>query len=82
MVEYFTMLVIEYEMRGHPMTSRIWFETETQCEQALRIDALYSMIYENFEDVAFGCDVSPVVSSETMPGLPKLRPEGFPNAGD
>jgi hypothetical protein len=38
MIEFFTILVIEYEVQGAPLRADIIFETWDHCEQTLRID--------------------------------------------
>jgi len=72
MIEFFTVLVIEYEVQGTPLRADIIFETHGHCEQALRIDDLYDIFYDQYENTSMGCYETEVMSKSLRP---KLRPE-------
>jgi len=72
MIEFFTILVIEYEVQGSPLSANIIFETRDHCEKALRIDQLYNVFYDRYENTSMGCYETGVMSQSLRP---KLRPE-------
>lgn len=73
MFEFFTWLVIEYQIDDTAMQRTILFETYAHCEQVLRIDAFYDVFYDNYEDTRMACEKTDVKSGMTW--RPKLRPE-------
>jgi hypothetical protein len=72
MIEFFTILVIEYEVQGTPLQADIIFETWDHCEQALRIEKLYDVFYDRYENTSMRCYETGVMSQSLRP---KLRPE-------
>jgi len=77
-MEFFTALVIVYGFDTNNVTfmneehhSIIWFETEKQCEQALRQEAFFDLIYENVRDKHIYCEKSETLSQSIKP---RLRP--------
>ena len=73
MFEFFTWLVIEYQIDDTLMQRTILIETYDHCQQVLRIDALYDFFYDNYEETSMTCDQTDVKSGMTW--RPKLRPE-------
>ena len=73
MFEFFTWLVIEYQIDDTMMQRTILFETYDHCQQVLRIDALYDVFYDNYEQTSMICEETDVKSGMTW--RPKLRPE-------
>lgn len=73
MIEVFTWLFIEYRIQNQAVQTRVLFETAGHCEQVLRIDALYDVFYDQYEDVAMRCVKTDHISKSLRP---KLRPEG------
>jgi len=76
MIEYFTALVISYQLQGGPIDAVIWFDTEARCETAMRnTDGLYETLYLLYgNDIMMRCHKSDVVSKTVRP---VLRPEGL-----
>lgn len=74
MIEVFTWLVIEYDLRGHQMQQSILFEKRSHCELVLDNDRFYDTFYEHYENVSLTCDETDVLSSSPRP---KPRPEGL-----
>lgn len=71
MVEFFTVLVIEYEIQSKTIRSHILFETWGHCEQTLRIDELYDVFYDNYKSTSMNCQQTEMRSKLIRP---KLRP--------
>ncbi len=71
MIEFFTVLVIEYEMQSKTIRSHILFETWDHCEQTLRIDELYDVFYNNYKNTSMNCQQTEMRSKLIRP---KLRP--------
>ena len=71
MIEFFTVLVIEYEMQSKTIRSHILFETWDHCEQTLRIDELYGVFYDNYKNTSMNCQQTEMRSKLIRP---KLRP--------
>lgn len=73
MFEFFTWLVIEYQIDDTVMQRTILFEKYAHCEQVLRIDRFYDVFYDNYEHTSMICEETDVKSGMTF--RPKLRPE-------
>ena len=56
MFEFFTWLVIEYQIDDTMMQRTILFEKYAHCEQVLRIDALYDVFYDNYKRTSMICE--------------------------
>lgn len=70
MIEYFTALVLDYDVQGEYARSVIYFETEAQCEKALRaVDPLYAVIRQYTEDPMMHC-VKTTEASKAPPPPP------------
>ena len=81
MLEFFTVLIIDYKLQNQAMETRIWFDTANECQVAMDddvIDPLYNyllMLYGN--DIMARCYVTTEVSHDAV--RPRIRPEGFGN---
>jgi hypothetical protein len=76
MIEYFTALVLDYDVQGEYARSTIFFDNQAQCEQALRnADQLYALLRQYKEDPSLHCIVTDQVSKAPPP--PKGRPNGY-----
>jgi hypothetical protein len=74
MIEYITALVLDYDVQGEYARSVIYFDTEAQCEQAIRaVDPLYAVIRQYKEDPSMHCVRTDVMSKPPEPPMP--RPE-------
>lgn len=71
MIEFFTALIIDYQVQEQDMRSVIWFDTYGQCEKVLRSGGL-DVIYEDPKDIVLMCHKSEWISRSKRP---KLRPE-------
>lgn len=83
MLEFFTVLIIDYKLRGHDMEARIWFESERHCQEVMNEDIaqpVYDRLYDLYgNDIMMTCHVTKEVSNELV--RPRLRPEGLGNDG-
>ena len=77
-MEFFTALIIYYSLdtnnvgyMDQNLYTTIWFETEKQCEQALRMDEFFDVIYQDSKDVHISCMKSERLSQSIKP---RLRP--------
>lgn len=77
-MEFFTALIITYTLETNNVRfmdqehhAVIWFETEKQCEQALRMDKFFDVIYQGSPDVHISCMKSERLSQSIKP---RLRP--------
>jgi hypothetical protein len=74
MIEYITALVLDYDVQGEYARSVIYFDTEAQCEKALRkTDQLYAVIRQYKEDPSMHCVRTDQISK--APPAPKGRPQ-------
>jgi hypothetical protein len=74
MIEYITALVLDYDVQGEYARTAIFFETEAQCEQAIRaVDPLYAVIRQYKEDPSMHCVRTDQVSKAPPP--PPERPQ-------
>tara|TARA_R100000951_G_scaffold67542_1_gene56983 strand:+ start:5404 stop:5715 length:312 start_codon:yes stop_codon:yes gene_type:complete len=72
MMEFFTALIIYYSVNGLPDRSVIWFESFSQCEQALRVDDFFDKIYSDASHMHVACKKTNTLSKSIKP---KSRPE-------
>ena len=77
-MEFFTALIVTYTLDTNNVRfmdqehhAVIWFETEKQCEQALRMDEFFDVIYQDSKDVHISCMKSERLSQSIKP---RLRP--------
>ena len=70
MIEFFTALVIYYQVQENTMSAVIWFDSDAKCEKVLRSDALH-IIYEDKKDIHMVCDKTHHISKSMRP---KSRP--------
>tara|TARA_R110002167_G_scaffold65441_11_gene185211 strand:- start:4785 stop:5015 length:231 start_codon:yes stop_codon:yes gene_type:complete len=75
MIEFFTALVIYYQVQENTMSAVIWFDSYAKCEKVLRSDALH-VIYEDKKDIHIACDKTHVMSKALRP---RARPESVSN---
>jgi len=74
MIEYITALVLDYDVQGEYARTAIFFETEAQCERALRAtDSLYRVIQQYKEDPSLHCIRTDEISK--APPSPPARPQ-------
>lgn len=74
MIEYITALVLDYDVQGEYARTAIFFETEAQCEKAIRaVDPLYAVIRQYKEDPSMHCVRTDQISK--APPTPKGRPQ-------
>ena len=71
MFEFFTALVISYQLKGHPVEVTVWYDKERHCNQALGEgygDPLYDQLYDLYgNDMMMRCRVTDIVSYEIRP---------------
>ncbi len=76
MIEYFTALVLHYEVQGKELETVVWFETENHCQEVMQNDVvmpLYEELYDLYgNNIMMFCEVSENVSRIVRP---RLRPE-------
>ena len=76
MIEYFTALVIAYNLQGEQIKTVAWFESQNQCQRVMNenhAQPLYDHIYDLYgNDISMKCIVSKQASKLIRP---KLRPE-------
>ena len=75
MIEFFTVLVLQYELQGKELEAVVWFETESDCQAVLQNDIaapLYDELYDLYgNNMMMFCEVSETVSNIIRP---KARP--------
>lgn len=75
MIEFFTALVLHYELQGHEIETVVWFETEAQCQEVMQYDIaapLYDELYDLYgNNIIMFCEISQNVSKKIRP---KTRP--------
>jgi hypothetical protein len=76
MIEYFTALVLHYEVQGKELQTVVWFENEDHCQEVLQNDVampLYEELYDLYgNNIMMFCEVSEDVSRIVRP---RGRPE-------
>ena len=76
MIEYFTALVLHYEVQGKELETVVWFENEDHCQEVLQNDVampLYEELYDLYgNNIMMFCEVSEDVSRIVRP---RGRPE-------
>lgn len=76
MIYYYTALVLTYAIEGTPVTTKVWYDRERHCREAVRsglIDGIYDQLYDLYgNDMMLTCEVSDVPSFILKP---KLRPK-------
>jgi len=75
MIEFFTALIIYYQVQENTMSAVIWFDSYAKCEKVLRSDALH-IIYEDKKDIHITCDKTQHMSKSIRP---KTRPTNLEN---
>ncbi len=77
MIEFFTVLIIDYKLQNNDMETRVWFETERHCQDTMNdnlVDPLYNRLLGLYgNDMIMTCHVTEEVSHELV--RPKLRPK-------
>lgn len=66
-MHFFTVLIITYSLQGYPMTSRIWLESMSDCDKAIRINEPLSTLL----NADLFCEETNIMSKSIRP---KLRP--------
>ena len=76
MIYYYTALVLTYAIEGTPVTTKVWYDRERHCREAVRsglMDGMYDQLYDLYgNDMMLTCEVSDVPSFILKP---KLRPK-------
>jgi len=75
MIEFFTALVLQYELQDKELEAVVWFETEADCRAVMQDDIaapLYDELYDLYgNNIMMFCEVSETVSNIIRP---KARP--------
>ena len=66
MIEFFTALVIYYQVQENTMSAVIWFDSYAKCEKVLRSEALH-IIYEDKQNIHIVCDKTDHISKLLKP---------------
>ena len=76
-IEFFTALLIDYNLQDHKMRTTVWFETEGHCQEVMDrniAEPLYNYLYTLYgNNMIMTCHVTEEVSHELV--RPKLRPK-------
>lgn len=76
MIEYFTALVLHYEVQSKELQTVVWFENEDHCQEVLQNDVampLYEELYDLYgNNIMMFCEVTEEVSRIVRP---RARPE-------
>jgi hypothetical protein len=79
MIEFFTVLIIDYKLQNKDMETRVWFETERHCQAAMDnnlVEPLYNHLLDLYgNDMMMRCYVTEEASHDLV--RPKLRPKGL-----
>jgi hypothetical protein len=75
MIEFFTALIIYYQVQENTMSAVIWFDSYAKCEKVLRSEALH-IIYEDKQNIHIVCDKTNYISKSIRP---KTRPTNLEN---
>jgi hypothetical protein len=79
MIEFFTVLIIDYKLQNNDMETRVWFETERHCQAAMNenlVEPLYNYLLGLYgNDMMMRCYVTEEASHDLV--RPKLRPKGL-----
>jgi hypothetical protein len=71
MIEFFTALVLHYELQGKELEAVMWFETEADCQAVMQNDIaapLYDELYDLYgNNIMMFCEVSETVSNIIRP---------------
>tara|TARA_R110002012_G_scaffold115298_2_gene262239 strand:+ start:478 stop:714 length:237 start_codon:yes stop_codon:yes gene_type:complete len=77
MIEYFTALVIAYNLQGEQIKTVAWFKSQSHCQTVMNenlAQPLYDHIYDLYgNDISMQCIVSKQPSKTLV--RPKPRPE-------
>jgi hypothetical protein len=78
-IEFFTVLIIDYKLQNNDMETRVWFETERHCQAAMNenlVEPLYNYLLGLYgNDMMMRCYVTEEASHDLV--RPKLRPKGL-----
>ena len=76
MIEYFTALVIAYNLHGNNIETAVWFESEKHCSKAMHnrsADFMYDYLYDLYgKDISMGCYRTDKISKLIRP---RIRPD-------
>lgn len=75
MIEFFTALVLHYEVQGQELTAVMWFETRDHCEQ-VAMSGIYDVIHDHYDDTMMYCEETDAPSRTIRP---RARPEEMGN---
>ncbi len=72
MIEFFTVLIIDYKLQNNDMETRVWFETERHCQAAMDnnlVEPLYNHLLDLYgNDMMMKCYVTEEASHDQCPG--------------
>lgn len=74
MIEFFTVLVLQYQVNGEDLQSKILYPSLEACSEAMA--PVYEPIHEYFTETLARCDRTDIPSKSVRP---KARPEGLTN---
>ncbi len=76
MIEYFTALVLAYEVQGTEVETLVWFQSKDHCQAVMDrniAEPLYDELYDLYgKNIMMSCEVSSIASRVIRP---KARPE-------
>ena len=74
MLKFFTVLVMQYQVNGEELQSKILYPSLEACIEAL--EPVYEPIHQHFKNTLARCDVTDIPSASIRP---RARPEGLIN---
>ena len=76
MIEYFTALVIAYNLQGEQIKTIAWFESQSHCQTVMN-ENLAQPLYDHIYDL-YGNDISMQCIVSKQPSKPLVRPKPRP----
>ena len=77
MLEFFTVLVLTYHIQGEPWETKVLYDTEDRCQEAMDrgvLMPLYRQLTDLYgNDTIMRCHTSSFISKEIRP---KMKPKG------
>jgi len=72
MISFFTILVLQYQVNGEELQSKILYPSLEVCVEAL--EPVYEPIHQHFKNTLARCDVTDIPSKSIRP---QARPENW-----
>ena len=72
MISFFTILVLQYQVNGEELQSKILYPSLEVCIEAM--EPVYEPIHQHFKNTLARCDVTDIPSSSIRP---QARPENW-----